>query len=125
MDTMQHCMGSIYKVYRPLPESLGQLSAQKGQETLDKIAEQVVKQENMAQKPTEWLANEIDNPTIDMTKSMADAIQKVANPNAPVKNEQAQPALQKENEIASKKTVKDMANMFEPKKNEGPQSPIA
>lgn len=125
MDTMQHCNGSIHKVYRPLPESLGQLSAQKGQEALDKIAEQVVKQENMAQKPTEWLANEIDNPTIDMTKSMADAIQKVANPNAPVKNEQAQPAVQKENEVAPKKTVKDMANMFEPKKNEGPQSPIA
>ena len=112
MDTMQHCIGSLYKVYRPLPESLGQLSAQKGLETLDKIAEQVVKQENMAQKPTQWLADEIDKPTIDMTKSMADAIQKVANPNAPVKNGPAQPAVQKANEAA-------------PKKNEGPQGPVA
>ena len=67
----------------------------------------------------EWLANEIDNPTIDMTKSMADAIQKVANGNAPVQNENVQP-IEKAKEVAPKKNIKDLANMFEPKKNEGP-----
>ena len=118
-DTMQHCLGSIHKVYRPLPESLGQLSAKKGLEALDKIADQVVRQENMAQKSTDWLANEIDKPTIDMTKSMANAIQKVANRNAPVQDENVQP-VEKTKEAAPKKSVKDLANMFEPKKNEGP-----
>ena len=119
LDTAQQCLGSIHKVYRPLPESLGQLSAKKGLEALDKIADQVVRQENMAQKSTDWLANEIDKPTIDMTKSMANAIQKVANRNAPVQNENVQP-IEKAKEAAPKKNVKDLANMFEPKKNEGP-----
>ncbi|MBR3395901.1 MAG: hypothetical protein IKG76_08990, partial [Firmicutes bacterium] len=118
MDTMQHCLGSIYKVYNPLTESLGQLSAEKGLQTLDKIAEQVVKQEGMAQKSTEWLAGEIDKPTIDMAKSMANAVNAVAHP---VKVQPAQNApVLKENEIEQKKSVKDLKNIFEPKKPEGP-----
>lgn len=114
MDTMQHCMGSIYKIYNPLTESLGQLSAEKGLQTLDKIAEQVVKQEGMAQKPTEWLAGEIDKPTIDMAKSMANAVNAVAHPGKvvqPAQNEQ----VVKENEIAPKKSVNDLKNIFESK----------
>lgn len=114
MDTMQHCMGSIYKIYNPLTESLGQLSAEKGLQTLDKIAEQVVKQEGMAQKPTEWLAGEIDKPTIDMAKSMANAVNAVAHPGKAVQPAQNVQVV-KENEIAPKKSVNDLKNIFESK----------
>ena len=78
MDTMQACAGSVYKLYRPAPASLGQLSSKKGMQALEQVADEIVRQEGLAEKSTDWLANEAAAPTLDMGQATAKAMQVLA-----------------------------------------------
>ena len=103
MDTMQALAGSIMKVYKPIPESLIQISSQKGLKSLEKVAEEIVRQEGLAGKTTEELANEAEKPTLDMGKATAKAMEVLAKPAkrqeqglpeaAPVEKTEDNPAL--------------------------------
>ena len=54
------------------------MSSKKGMQALEQVAEEIVRQEGLAEKSTEWLAGEAAAPTIDMGQATAKAMQVLA-----------------------------------------------
>lgn len=116
---------------RDFPESVINLTTEGGKKELDNVAEQMVKQENLAEKTSKELYHGLDNKTLfKYTDSSAKAIKELATEKqlkkAGIAEPEKKPVVNQAQNNAPKKTgtIADRAKMFEPKPNQA-GGPIA
>ena len=110
LDTAQTVLKSIVKMKTPDPKELKDLSDPKAEKALDKLADQVIKQEGLADKSPEWLYKEFNHAQGHPQIKLADSINKVAQNVYNIGKEEPQPKV---SNVIKQPTVADRAKQFE------------
>lgn len=123
-DTASNAIFSMAAIYGKLPKCVANLAKENGEAELDRLTEEIYKQEKLSEKSTEWLQKELkhDNkaPEIKLSKAAEKALQSIVKPEPEKKGLNSVEEIRKEagfdeNVIEKKNTIKDRASVFEPK----------
>ena len=110
-DTYGYVWSGLKTVYRQTPKTSMNLSNMKFQDHLDKLADQIVKQEKLGERSAESLSKGFDRVTGDLTVAKL-----LPRAEEALRNQPQQPALQVQ---AERKNIAERKTVFEPKQAGG------
>ena len=131
-DTASCAINYFKSEKRDLPSSIINLATEDGMKELDKVAEQMVKQENLAEKTSNELYHGLEKKTLfDYTESATKAIKGLATEKqlkkAGIEEPENKPVVNQVQNNAAKKTgtIAERAKMFENNQPQAGGGPIA
>ena len=110
LDTAQTVLKSIVKMKTPDPKELKALSDPKAEKALDKLADNIIKQEGLAEKSPDWLYKEFNHAQGSPQIKLADSINKVAQNVYNIGKEEPQPKV---SNVIKQPSVAERAKQFE------------